>query len=117
MRILSTIIALLLFCTATRAQAQKLPDAEYCYPVLDVRRLYSANFGEMRPDHFHSGIDIKTDGVEGKAIVAIADGYIARIVDKPTGYGRALYVLHPEKGTTSVYAHLNRFRADDDAQL
>ncbi|MBQ2394917.1 MAG: M23 family metallopeptidase, partial [Alistipes sp.] len=84
---------------------------------LDVRRLYSANFGEMRPDHFHSGIDIKTDGVEGKSVVAIADGYISRIVDKPSGYGRAIYIVHPDKGTTSVYAHLCRFRADIDSMV
>lgn len=117
MRILKTIIALLLICTTTLTQAQTITNEEYCYPVLDVRRLYSANFGEMRPDHFHSGIDIKTDGVEGKAVVAIADGYISRIADRPTGYGRALYVVHPEKGTTSVYAHLNRFRADIDSMV
>ena len=99
------------------AQAQSLPEEEYCYPVLGVSRLYSANFGEMRPDHFHSGIDIKTDGVEGKSIVAIADGYISRIVDRPSGYGRALYVVHPDKGTTSVYAHLSHFRADIDSMI
>lgn len=95
--------------------AQALINEEYVYPLLDVRRLYSANFGEMRPDHFHSGIDIKSDGVEGKSVVAVADGYIARVVDKPSGYGRAIYVVHPEKGTTSVYAHLSRFRADIDS--
>lgn len=118
MRYLTTIITitLLLFATS-QTSAQMLPHEEYAYPVLDVRRLYSANFGEMRPDHFHSGIDIKTDGVEGKAIVAIADGYISRIVDKPSGYGRALYVVHPDKGTTSVYAHLCRFRADIDSMV
>ncbi|MBO5875950.1 MAG: M23 family metallopeptidase [Alistipes sp.] len=97
--------------------AQALSDEEYVYPMPDVRRLYSANFGEMRPDHFHSGIDIKTDGVEGKSVVAIADGYISRIVDKPSGYGRALYVVHPEKGTTSVYAHLSHFRHDIDSMI
>ena len=117
MRILSTIIALIFSLAATQAQAQNLSSEEYCYPILDVRCLYSANFGEMRPDHFHSGIDIKTDGVEGKPVVAIADGYIARIVDKPSGYGRALYVVHPDKGTTSVYAHLNRFRPDIDSMV
>ena len=117
MRVLSTIIALLFICTTTLTQAQTLSNEEYCYPILDVRRLYSANFGEMRPDHFHSGIDIKTDGVEGKSVVAIADGYIARIVDKSSGYGRALYVIHPDKGTTSVYAHLSHFRPDIDSMV
>ena len=117
MRLLSTIIASLLLFTATYSQAQSLPNEEYCYPILDVSRLYSANFGEMRPDHFHSGIDIKTDGVEGKSVVAIANGYISRIVDRPSGYGRALYVVHPDKGTTSVYAHLSHFRKDIDSMI
>ena len=102
MRLIFTLIALLFTLLATPTHAQQISHEEYCYPLLDVRRLYSANFGEMRPDHFHSGIDIKTDGVEGKGVVAIADGYIARIVDKPSSYGRALYVVHPDKGTTSV---------------
>ena len=53
--------------------------ADYVYPVLDVSRLYAANFGELRPAHFHAGIDIKTDGVEGKPLVAVADGYVSRV--------------------------------------
>ena len=117
MRIVSTVIALLFTIVATHLQAQTLTNEEYCYPLLDVSRLYSANFGEMRPDHFHSGVDIKTDGVEGKPVVAIADGYIARVADKPSGYGRALYVVHPDKGTTSVYAHLCRFGAEVDSMM
>ena len=64
--------------------------------------LYSANFGEMRPNHFHSGVDIKTDGVTGKPVVAAADGYVVRIAVSPGGYGRALYIAHPD-GTTTVY--------------
>ena len=117
MRLIFTLIALLFTLLATPTHAQQISHEEYCYPLLDVRRLYSANFGEMRPDHFHSGIDIKTDGVEGKGVVAIADGYIARIVDKPSSYGRALYVVHPDKGTTSVYAHLSHFRRDIDSMI
>ena len=72
---------------------------------------YSANFGEMRPNHFHSGTDLKTDGVEGKVVVAAADGYVSRILQSPSGYGLALYVDHPN-GTTTVYGHLSRFRKD-----
>lgn len=111
------ILIIFLGLAANTAHAQALMNEEYAYPLLDIRRLYSANFGEMRPDHFHSGIDIKTDGVVGKPVVAVADGYISRIVDKPSGYGKALYVVHPDKGTTSVYAHLCRFRDDIDSML
>lgn len=51
----------------------------YVYPIRGVRGEYSASFGEMRENHFHSGVDIKTDGVEGKAVVAVADGYVSRV--------------------------------------
>ncbi|RYD53366.1 MAG: hypothetical protein EOP52_04320 [Sphingobacteriales bacterium] len=68
----------------------------------------AGNFGECRPAHFHSGIDIKTDGVENKPVYAAAGGYISRISLKPGGFGHCLYVTHPE-GYTTVYAHLNDF--------
>ncbi len=68
----------------------------------------SASFGELRPSHFHSGIDIRTQGQIEKNIYAIADGYISRISVSPFGYGKALYITHPN-GYVSVYAHLNSF--------
>ena len=86
--------------------------SDYDYPILDVRGRHSASFGEMRPNHFHSGIDIKTEGKQGKPIVAAADGYISRVLYSPYGYGLALYVVHPALGTMTVYGHLSRFRAD-----
>lgn len=67
-------------------------------------------FAEPRPDHFHSGIDIKTNGVEGEPVFAVYDGYISRIRVSPYGYGKALYITHPN-GYTSVYGHLSRFNA------
>lgn len=93
------------------AAAQRLDTAYYDFPLRNVAGYYSANFGEMRPNHFHSGIDIKTDGVEGKPVVAAADGYVSRIFMSPWGYGLALYVTHPN-GTMTVYGHLSRFRKD-----
>ncbi len=68
----------------------------------------SANFGELRPDHFHSGLDIKTQGVTGKEIVAAASGYVYRISVSPGGFGKALYIRHPS-GYSTVYGHLDRF--------
>lgn len=91
--------------------AQKLSASDYVYPLKNVAGYYSANFGEMRPNHFHAGTDFKTDGVEGKSVVSVADGYISRISLSPSGYGLALYVSHPN-GMTSVYGHLSRFRKD-----
>lgn len=68
----------------------------------------AGSFGEPRPDHFHSGIDIKTNGVEGEPVFAIGDGYISRIRVSPYGYGKAIYITHTN-GFTSVYGHLSKF--------
>ncbi|MBP3756770.1 MAG: M23 family metallopeptidase [Prevotella sp.] len=68
----------------------------------------AGNFGEPRPHHFHGGIDVKTGGVEGKAILSIADGYVSRVTVGLYGFGNAVYVQHPG-GYTSVYCHLKRF--------
>lgn len=75
---------------------------------LDIPLLLSANFCELRNNHFHSGIDIKTQGVEGKSVYSVADGYISRIGVSPSGYGLALYIDHPN-GQTSVYGHLSGY--------
>ena len=104
-------LTLILAAATVAAHGQALPAHDYAYPVKGVQQFYSANFGEMRPNHFHSGIDIKTDGATGKEVVAVADGYVTRLVVQPGGYGRALYVVH-EDGTTSVYGHLSKFRSD-----
>lgn len=93
------------------ARAQQLEPDYYIFPLKGVAGYYSSNFGELRTNHFHSGIDIKTNGVEGKTVVAAADGYISRIFQSPSGFGLALYLTHPN-GTTTVYAHLQRFRDD-----
>ena len=75
---------------------------------MDIPMILAGNFGEMRSNHFHTGIDIKTQGVEGFKIYAVADGYISRVRISEWGYGKALYIDHPN-GLTSVYAHLSRF--------
>jgi hypothetical protein len=71
----------------------------------------SANFGELRIDHFHSGLDIRTQGVTGKEVVAAADGYVYRISISPGGFGNALYVRHPS-GYSTVYGHLDSFATE-----
>ncbi|MBE3085035.1 MAG: M23 family metallopeptidase, partial [Bacteroidetes bacterium] len=70
--------------------------------------LLSSNFGELRIDHFHSGLDIKTQGVTGKEVIAAANGYVYRISVSPGGFGKALYVRHPS-GYSTVYGHLDKF--------
>ena len=111
-------ILILLISTAAclGARGQHPAPEEYIYPIRDVEGLYSANFGEMRPGHFHAGIDIKTDGAEGKPLVAVADGYVSRVSLGAYGYGRAVYLtLH--NGTTAVYGHLQRFRKDIEERV
>ncbi len=80
-------------------------------PPLDFPLSVSGNFGEIRADHFHSGIDIRTQGVTGKKIYATADGYISRIKIESGGYGKTLYLTHPN-GLMTVYAHLERFNSE-----
>jgi len=86
---------------------------EYQAP-LNFRMLLSGTFGELRGNHFHSGIDIKTEGVEGQKVYAIEDGYVSRIKVSTWGYGKTIYLTHPETGHTSVYAHLQKFSAKID---
>jgi hypothetical protein len=69
---------------------------------------FSGNFGELRPSHFHTGLDFRTQGQTGMPVYATKDGYISRISVSPTGYGNALYLSHPD-GNTTVYGHLERF--------
>ena len=82
--------------------------AQDYHPPLDFKMLLSGTFGELRGDHFHAGIDIKTEGVEGQKVYAIANGYISRIKISTWGYGKVLYITQAD-GNTSVYAHLKIF--------
>ena len=99
----------LLLCASVGLMAQgSFP--KYGKPV-DIPIYLSATFGELRPNHLHAGLDIKTQGVEGKKVYAVADGYISRIGVSPYGYGNVLYITHYD-GYTSVYAHLQRFSGE-----
>lgn len=69
----------------------------------------SANFGELRPNHFHAGIDMKTEQRCGLEIRSVEKGYVSRIKVSQYGYGNCLYVTHPELALVSVYAHLDGF--------
>ncbi|HCQ16575.1 MAG TPA: M23 family peptidase, partial [Cryomorphaceae bacterium] len=78
---------------------------------LDIPLYLSGTFGELRTNHFHSGIDIKTNGREGQPVKAAASGVVYRIKVSPYGFGNALYVRHPN-GYSTVYAHLQRFNEE-----
>ena len=80
----------------------------YHLPV-DTRPALAGNYGELRPDHFHGGLDFKTDQTIGHPVYAFSDGYVRRVGINAYGYGLALYVEHPDLGLTSVYGHLDTF--------
>lgn len=87
--------------------AQETKNVTFDSPF-DFPLLLSANFGELRPNHFHNGLDIKTQGSVGKPIHSVAEGYVSRIMVLHGGYGQAVFVTHPN-GFTSVYGHVVAF--------
>lgn len=98
------IFSLLLFNTSD----DNPKDSSIFISPVKIPLALSANFGELRIDHFHSGLDIKTQGVTGKEVVSAANGYVYRISVSPGGFGKALYIRHPS-GYSTVYGHLDRF--------
>jgi len=96
-------IAFFSFClTVIQLSAQSM------IPPMDIPLFLSGNFGELRANHFHSGLDFKTQEITGISVKAVKEGYVSRINISPWGYGRALYLTHPD-GTKTVYGHLDRF--------
>jgi hypothetical protein len=98
------LICLNLAFAVIRAQNLTLP---IVFPIS-----LAGNYAELRKNHFHMGLDFRTDNKENLRIIAVEDGYISRMVIAPNGYGKAIYIQHPQQGFTSVYAHLNAFRPD-----
>jgi len=97
----------LLFISIHLVAQEKYPK-DYFKKPLNIPLVLAGTFGELRSNHFHSGIDIKTQKREGLPVFAAADGYVSRIKIKLYGYGKALYITHPN-GFTTVYAHLKKF--------
>jgi hypothetical protein len=106
-----TFLALLLLSLwAIPSPAQtKYPKGYFLFPIMPGQPNYLAgNMGELRPNHFHAGLDVKTQGREGLPVYASADGYVSRVKIAWGGYGNALYLTHPN-GLVTVYAHLKTF--------
>ena len=104
------LLRILLIISVFQLQAQKTIDPNYFSNPLDIPLVLSGSFGELRSNHFHSGLDIKTQQRSGVPIYAPADGYVSRIKVGHYGYGKALYIKHPN-GYSTVYAHLQKFEA------
>ncbi len=104
----NTFLFLLFLLSPIFILAQNKYPTDYFISPLDIDIKLAGTFGELRGNHFHSGIDIKTGEVEGLEIHSIADGYVSRIKVSSGGYGNALYITHPN-GFVSVYGHLQKF--------
>lgn len=101
---------LILFFTAALAQndiSQAYPKSYFRYP-LGLSPVIAGNFGEIRSNHFHSGLDFKTNQREGYPVYAAADGYVSRVRVQIGGGGNAVYLTHPN-GYTTVYMHLQKY--------
>ncbi len=99
-------IALLFLFFSSLLSAQDYPK-DYFKSPLDIPLFLSGNFGELRKNHFHAGLDFKTLQKEGLNVYAAADGYVSRIKISSFGYGKAIYITHPN-GFTTVYGHLQK---------
>lgn len=108
------LLAFLCLISGFQLSAQK-PTIEKGYFLFPIRpgevNFLAGTMGELRPHHFHGGIDIKTGGVTGAPVLAAANGYISRLKVSTSGYGNVIYLAHPN-GTTTVYAHLDSFEKE-----
>jgi hypothetical protein len=103
------------FSFAQRPPAMNYPKGYFSSP-LNIPVLLSGNFGELRPNHYHMGLDLKTLARENLPVHAAADGYVSRVKIESAGFGRAIYITHPN-GYTTLYAHLNNFNPQLEAWL
>jgi hypothetical protein len=114
-RLLNTILCITIGLASFSQPLDKIDPYYYATPVR-IPVFLAGNFAELRPNHFHGGIDIKTQGKTGLEVDAAADGYVSKIVVSSTGFGRALYIDHPN-GTTTVYGHLESFAPKIDEYI
>jgi murein DD-endopeptidase MepM/ murein hydrolase activator NlpD len=109
-------VILMFFLPFSMHAQSHIPQDYFSSPIHYELRL-AGTFGELRSNHFHMGMDIKSSGgVVGDSIFAVAEGFISRIKVDPGGYGNSLYIEHPA-GYTTVYAHLNAYREDIKAYV
>ena len=104
-------IFLFFFLISISLNSQSKFPSNYFSNPLDSDLILNGTFGELRSSHFHSGIDFKTRFKEGLEVYSSADGYVSRISIKHGGFGKALYINHPN-GYTTVYAHLKNFNKE-----
>ncbi len=107
---------LILVLTFWVVSGQKEVPLDYFEKPLEIPLILSGTFGELRSNHFHSGLDIKTQQRTGLKVKAAAAGTVSRIKISHFGYGKALYIQHPN-GYSTVYAHLKKFSPEIEAYV
>jgi len=110
------LILFIFLITVTQLKAQNNYPQDYFSSPLEIPLILSGTFAELRSNHFHSGIDIKTQQRVGLKVKSSANGFVSRIKISHYGYGKALYITHPN-GYTTVYAHLQKFSPKIEAYI
>jgi len=108
MKTLSRLLLIIFFVSGSLIFAQNNYPQNYFRSPLNIPIQLAANFGAVRANHFHMGLDMRTNSQENLPVVASADGYVSRIKVERYGFGNAVYITHPN-GYTTVYAHLNKY--------
>ncbi|MBP2618211.1 M23 family metallopeptidase [Chryseobacterium jejuense] len=108
MKIFSKLMVAICFIHTIITQAQNNYPQNYFRNPLNIPMQLAANFGAVRTNHFHMGLDLRTNSQENLSVLAAADGYVSRIKVERYGFGNAVYITHPN-GFTTVYAHLNKY--------
>ena len=117
MKLILTLLTLSIAASSVFAREPRRSDTVRLASPLDIPFYLAGNFAELRRNHFHSGIDFKTQGRTGFSVRSAAEGYVSRISVSPWGFGRAVYVTHPALGLTTVYGHLQAFSPTIDKRV
>jgi len=108
-RLLFFVIAFFSFAPELTAQKQSYPVGYYQFPIRpDLANSLAGGLGDLRTNHFHAGLDIRTEQREGLNVYAAAEGYVYKVAIQRAGYGNVIFLRHPN-GQTTVYGHLLKF--------
>ncbi len=113
---MKNILYCILFCSYLLSYSQQKYPTNYFGNPLEIKTVLAGTFAELRSNHFHSGLDIKTQQREGLKVFATAEGHVSRIKISPWGYGKAIYIEHPN-GYTTVYGHLKEFAPEIESYI
>lgn len=96
-------------CLTSFAQTQTYPKGYYQFPIRPgLANSLAGGLGDLRSNHFHAGLDIRTEQREGLNVYAAAEGYVYKVAVQRSGYGNVIYLRHAN-GQTTVYGHLLKF--------